>query len=56
MVTIDIEMPKSCFDCWILKNMGCRIANNSGWLNNRRDKKCPLKEIKNDNKEEKKSC
>lgn len=24
--------------------MGCKIANESGWLNNRRDDKCPLKE------------
>lgn len=24
--------------------MGCKIANNSGWLNNKRDDNCPLKE------------
>ena len=36
-------MPKSCADCTILKNMGCRIANESGWLTNRRDERCFLK-------------
>ena len=24
--------------------MGCKIANDSGWLNNKRDDNCPLKE------------
>ena len=44
MVQIDIEMPTDCYSCWIRKNMGCRIANESGWLNNKRDENCPLKE------------
>ena len=43
MVKIDIDMPKSCADCTIRKNIGCRIANESGWLNNRRDERCFLK-------------
>ena len=45
MVTIDIEMPTDCASCWIRLNIGCRIANESGWLNNRRDEQCPLKEL-----------
>ena len=44
MVTIDIEMPTDCASCWIRLNIGCRIANESGWFNNKRDKRCPLKE------------
>lgn len=43
MVKIDIDMPKSCIDCTIRKIMGCRIANESGWLSNRRDERCLLK-------------
>lgn len=43
MIYIDVQMPKNCYDCWIRQNMGCRIANDSGWLNDRRDDKCPLK-------------
>ena len=44
MIQIDIDMPTDCASCWIRQNMGCKIANESGWLNNRRDDKCPLKE------------
>lgn len=44
MVQIDIQMPSDCYSCWVRKNMGCKIANNSGWLNNKRDDNCPLKE------------
>ena len=44
MVQIDIDMPTDCASCWIRQNMGCKIANASGWLNNKRDDKCPLKE------------
>ncbi|MBO6093402.1 MAG: hypothetical protein J6P40_07260 [Oscillospiraceae bacterium] len=43
MVQIDIDMPTDCASCWIRRNMGCRIANESGWLNNKRDENCPLK-------------
>lgn len=43
MIYIDVQMPTNCYDCWIRQNMGCRIANDSGWLNDRRDDKCPLK-------------
>lgn len=43
MVKIDIDMPKSCADCTIRKIMGCRIANESGWLSSRRDERCLLK-------------
>ena len=46
MIQIDIDMPTDCVSCWIRQNMGCKIANESGWLNNRRDDKCPLKEQK----------
>lgn len=42
MVWIDMPIPTNCYDCWIRQNMGCRIANESGWLNNRRDEKCPI--------------
>lgn len=45
MVMIDISMPTDCVSCWIRQNMGCKIANNSGWLNNKRDENCPLKEV-----------
>lgn len=48
MIQIDAEMPNNCYDCWIRQNMGCRIANASGWLNNRRDDDCPLQELKKD--------
>ena len=44
MIQIDIDMPTDCFSCWVRQNMGCKIANESGWLNNRRDEKCTLKE------------
>ena len=44
MIQIDIDMPTDCASCWIRQNMGCKIANASGWLNNRRDDECPLKE------------
>lgn len=43
MIQIDMEMPSNCYDCWIRQNTGCRIANDSGWLNDRRDDNCPLK-------------
>lgn len=43
MVQIDIQMPSDCYSCWVRKNMGCKIANESGWLNNKRDDNCPLK-------------
>ena len=46
MVQIDIQMPSDCYSCWVRKNMGCKIANDSGWLNNKRDDNCPLKEKK----------
>lgn len=42
MVRIDIDMPHDCYTCWIRQNMGCKIANASGWLNSRRDEDCPL--------------
>ena len=45
MIQIDMEMPKSCYGCWIRLAMGCQIANASGWLNDRRDKICPLIEV-----------
>jgi len=44
MVQIDIQMPSDCYSCWVRKNIGCKIANDSGWLNNKRDDNCPLKE------------
>ena len=47
MIQIDMEMPKNCYECRIRLVMGCQIANASGWLNNRRDKMCPLKEVPN---------
>lgn len=42
MVKIDIDMPHDCATCWVRKNLGCKIANASGWLNSRRDEGCPL--------------
>lgn len=44
MIRIDIDMPNDCASCWIRQNIGCKIANESGWLNNKRDDKCPLEE------------
>ena len=44
MIMINLEMPTDCYSCKVRKLLGCRIANESGWLNNRRDDKCPLKE------------
>ncbi len=43
MIQIDVQMPSNCYDCWIRKNLGCRIANDNGWLNNKRSDDCPLK-------------
>lgn len=48
MICIDKQMPTNCYDCWIRQNMGCRFANDSGWLNDRRDENCPLQELKKD--------
>ena len=45
MITIDMKMPTDCSSCLIRKIMGCKIANESGWLNNRRDERCLLKEV-----------
>lgn len=45
MITIDMKMPTDCNSCLIRKIMGCKIANESGWLNNRRDERCLLKEV-----------
>lgn len=42
MIQINMPMPSNCYDCWIRQNMGCRIANDSGWFNDRRDDNCPL--------------
>lgn len=42
MILIDKPTPTDCASCWIRKNMGCRIANASGWLNDRRDENCPI--------------
>ncbi len=42
MIVIDKPTPTDCTSCWILKNMGCRIANASGWLNDRRAENCPI--------------
>ena len=48
MIQIDMPMPTNCYGCWIRLNMECRIANDSGWLNDRRDESCPLEELKKD--------
>ena len=45
MITIDMKMPTDCNSCLIRKIMGCKIANESGWLSNRRDERCLLKEV-----------
>ena len=45
MIMIDMKMPTDCNSCLIRKIMGCKIANESGWLNNRRDERCLLKEV-----------
>lgn len=42
MVEINIPMQDDCYGCWIRQNMGCRFANDTGWLNDRRDDRCPL--------------
>ena len=44
MVKINIEMPTDCASCQLRKIMGCKIANASGWLNNKRDDNCPLEQ------------
>ena len=45
MITIDMKMPTDCNSCLIRKIMGCKISNESGWLNNRRDERCLLKDV-----------
>ena len=37
-----MEMPKSCYECEIRIECGCRVANSSGWLNNKIDDHCPF--------------
>lgn len=37
-----MEMPKSCYDCEIRIKCGCKVANDSGWLNNKIDDHCPF--------------
>lgn len=37
-----MEMPKSCSDCEIRIKCGCKVANSSGWLNNKIDDHCPF--------------
>ena len=45
MITIDMKIPTDCNSCLIRKIMGCKISNESGWLNNRRDERCLLKDV-----------
>ena len=37
-----MDMPKSCSDCEIRIECGCKVANSSGWLNNKIDDHCPF--------------
>lgn len=37
-----MEMPKSCWACEIRIKCGCKVANASGWLNNKIDDHCPF--------------
>lgn len=40
-----MEMPISCYGCEIRIKCGCKVANASGWLNNKIDNKCPFEFI-----------
>lgn len=42
MIYIDAQMPTNCYNCWIRKNMGCSIADDSGWPIDRRADNCPI--------------
>ena len=42
MIYIDAQMPTNCYDCWIRQNMGCSIADDSGWPIDRRADNCPI--------------
>lgn len=44
MIQIDMEMPKSCADCF--KKTECFFAQCNGWIGDKRDDDCPLKEVK----------
>ena len=44
MITLNIEMPTNCYSCWVRKNLGCKIANESGWRMDKRDENCPFGE------------
>jgi hypothetical protein len=45
LIMMNLEMPTDCYSCMVRKLFGCKIANASGWLNNRRDEGCPLIEL-----------
>ena len=55
MVKINIEMPTDCASCQLRKIMGCKIANASGWLNNKRDDNCPLEQSEATKSEDRKA-
>lgn len=48
MIAIDLnlKMPKNCYDCDFRKCFGCYIANANGWINNKVDENCFLREVK----------
>jgi len=43
MVAIDMEMPKSCYECIVKSHCGIGIAD--GWQTDRREDDCPLVEM-----------
>ena len=42
MIVMNEPFPESCFVCPVRQRIGCRIANESSWLNNRVDENCPF--------------
>lgn len=44
IIITNIEMPKSCNDCF--KKTECFFAQCNGWIGDKRDDNCPLKEVK----------
>ena len=42
MIIIDKPYPKSCYDCWIRLNMGCKKAYYEGYPDDKKSKDCPI--------------
>lgn len=44
VILINMDMPNSCYECRLKTR--CELAMANGWLGNKRDDNCPLREDK----------